>query len=307
MAREGVPYGPVALVGSGEYLDVMLDVDRSLLADRPQRAVFLATAAAEEGEASVRRWLDLGTRHFERLGVEPVPLPVLTREDAAREDLAALVAGAGLVYLSGGNPGYLASTLRGTLVWTAIAAAWRSGTALAGCSTGACALSYVAEDVRAARRRAAGLEGTAGGRGAAGAGPAAEKDIGAAAPAERAARQPSGLAAVAEVAVIPHYNRMIEWVPDFAERLAAGLPESVTILGIDEDTAVTTFDPPSLGRRRFSVAGRQAAWVIDRDGSRTPYEVGSTFELGLRVAADGRSGGAGSGDRRQARSAGDLG
>ena len=112
----------------------MLDVDRSLLVGQPGRAVFLPTAAAEEGEDTVRYWLELGGRHFERLGVEPVPLPVLTREDASRAELAELVAGAGLVYLSGGNPGYLAATLRGTLVWEAILAAWRGGAALAGCS-----------------------------------------------------------------------------------------------------------------------------------------------------------------------------
>ena len=39
------------------------------------------------------------------MGVEPVPLEVLDREDAERPELAAKVAGAGLVYLSGGNPG----------------------------------------------------------------------------------------------------------------------------------------------------------------------------------------------------------
>lgn len=267
----------MALVGSGEYLDVMLDVDRSLLAGRPARAVFLPTAAAEEGETVVRHWLDLGTRHFERLGVEPVPLPVLSREDADRRDLADLVAGAGLVYLSGGNPGYLATTLRDTLVWQAIRSAWETGTALAGCSAGACALSYVAEDVRAARRRFADGEARAPGAGAGGGG-AGAGEVGAGDP---GGRPPSGLAAIAEVAVIPHYDRMIEWVPDFAERLAAGLPETVTIVGIDEDTAVTAFDPPADGRRRFVVGGRQAAWVIDRGGGRTPYAAGSAFELGI--------------------------
>ena len=37
--------------------------------------------------------------------------------------MAARIEGAGLIYLSGGNPAYLADTLRDTAVWTAIVAA----------------------------------------------------------------------------------------------------------------------------------------------------------------------------------------
>jgi cyanophycinase len=139
--------GPVALVGSGEFLEVMVPVDAELLAGRPQRAVFLPTASAEEGPQRVRYWIDLATAHYASMGVEPVPLEVLDREDAERPELASKVAGAGLVYLSGGNPGYLANTLAGTAVWQAILEAWRSGAAIAGCSAGACALSRVADVV----------------------------------------------------------------------------------------------------------------------------------------------------------------
>ena len=49
-----VPHpGPIALVGSGEFLPVMEDVDRGLLAGRPPRAAFLPTAAGEEGPVVV--------------------------------------------------------------------------------------------------------------------------------------------------------------------------------------------------------------------------------------------------------------
>jgi cyanophycinase len=262
--------GPVALVGSGEYLDVMVDIDRS------PRAVFLPTAAAEEGEDKIRYWLELGGRHFQRLGVEPVPLPVLTREDASREELAALVEGAGLVYLSGGNPGYLASTLRGTLVWEAIVAAWRRGAALAGCSAGACALSYAAEDVRAARaarvaRTSAAEPGAHVTRGDGGGGDRFEP--------ETSSQDPTGLAVVREVAVIPHYDRMALWIPDFAERYLARVPPEVTVVGVDEDTAIVTTGDAHPGRRDFVVAGRQSAWVIDRDAHRTEYPAGATLSI----------------------------
>ena len=73
--------GPVALVGSGEFLEIMAPVDAELLAGRPQRAVFLPTAAAEEGPERVRYWVELALSHYSAMGVEPVPLEVLDRAD----------------------------------------------------------------------------------------------------------------------------------------------------------------------------------------------------------------------------------
>jgi hypothetical protein len=74
--------GPIALVGSGEFLPVMEPVDAALLAGRPPRAVFLPTAAAPEGKEALDHWVGLGEGHYRRLGVEPVPLAVLDRDDA---------------------------------------------------------------------------------------------------------------------------------------------------------------------------------------------------------------------------------
>src|SRR2546426_2259468 len=123
--------GPLALVGSGEFLPVMEAIDAGLLAGRPPRLVFLPTAAAQEGAERVDYWVELATKHCRRLGVEAVPLLALDRAGADDPDLAGQIAGAGLVYLSGGNPGYLAETLRGSLMFDAIVAACRDGAALA--------------------------------------------------------------------------------------------------------------------------------------------------------------------------------
>src|SRR4051794_41537820 len=148
--------GPLALVGSGEYLPVLEHVERQLLEGRPPRFVQLATAAAPEGPASLARWHELGRLSAERLGVQQVVIPVVDRISADDAELAALVEGAGLVYLSGGNPPFLAATLRETAVWRAIESAWQGGAALAGCSAGAMALTAHVPGIRHPRRAAEG-------------------------------------------------------------------------------------------------------------------------------------------------------
>ena len=142
--------GPVALVGSGEYLPVMAGVEAACCAG-PTAAVRAAPdRRGPRGRGVAGPVAALGREQAERLGVEQVPVLVRDRADADSPELAALVEGAGLVYLSGGNPPYLARTLRGTRVWAAIVAAWQAGAALAGCSAGAMALTSWVPDLRAA-------------------------------------------------------------------------------------------------------------------------------------------------------------
>ncbi|MCU1587711.1 MAG: cyanophycinase [Frankiales bacterium] len=234
--------GPVALVGSGEYLPVMAEVERLLLQGRPPRYVQIPTAAAPEGEESVSTWVALGVAQAERLGVEAVPVVVRDRDDADSPELAALVQGAGLVYLSGGNPPYLARTLRDTRVWQAVLEAWQAGAALAGCSAGAMALSAWVPDIRAAQ---------------------AEPD--------------PGLGVVPDLRVIPHFDKLIQWMPDLVDRYLDALPADVTLVGIDEETALIS---DGAG---WTVHGEQSVWVITADG-RVPYAAGQQLP---RPAAPG--------------------
>ena len=194
---------PIALVGSGEYLPVMTEIERALIAGRAPRYVQLATAAAPEGDGSLRRWHALGKQQSDRLGVEQVIVDVRTRADAEQPAFAAAIGGAGLIYLSGGNPAYLAETLRETAVWRAIVAAHEAGAAVAGCSAGAMALSDWAPRIR---------------------------DIN--------SEQPTGLGLVPHVRVIPHFDTMPSRVPDVLRNALLHLPEGTTLLGIDEDTAL---------------------------------------------------------------------
>jgi cyanophycinase len=230
---------PVALVGSGEYLPVMTEIERALLAGRPLRYVQLATAAAPEGDESLARWHRLGREQADRLGAEQIVVDVRTREDAESKHWADAITGAGLIYLSGGNPAFLAETLRGTAVWHAIVAAHEQGAALAGCSAGAMALTDWAPRMRDLVHP----------------------------------NQPTGLRLVQQVRVIPHFDKMLGWMPDMLRNALLHKPEGTTLIGIDEDTALV-----SQGHGEWEVQGRQSVWVLG-PGSRVEHEAGTRLTL----------------------------
>jgi len=132
--------GVIALVGSGEYLDVMDGIDRRLLAESGEpspRVVCLPTAAGQEGSASVERWSRLGVAHFRRLGAQVEAVQVIDRASADDPRWADLIRAAHLIYFSGGDPGYLHRTLMDTLAWQAVLEACATGAVFAGCSAGA--------------------------------------------------------------------------------------------------------------------------------------------------------------------------
>ena len=79
----------------------------------------------------------VGVDHFTRLGATAEAVPVVDRACANDPALAAVIAGANFVYLSGGKPDYLYQTLAGSLAWGAIQAVLAGGGLLAGCSAGA--------------------------------------------------------------------------------------------------------------------------------------------------------------------------
>ena len=54
--------GRLALVGSGEYLPVLSEVEDWLFADNDRVYVQLATASAPEGDARLGYWHDLGRK-----------------------------------------------------------------------------------------------------------------------------------------------------------------------------------------------------------------------------------------------------
>jgi cyanophycinase len=132
----------IALVGSGEYLERCRPVDEHLLSllevgERAPRVVCLPTAAAKDGERVWRGWQARGVAHFEGLGADVVAVDVVDRSTADDEAMVRDIAGADLVYLSGGKPRLLHDTLDGTAAWAAILGVLDRGGILAGCSAGA--------------------------------------------------------------------------------------------------------------------------------------------------------------------------
>jgi cyanophycinase len=147
--------GLIALVGAGEYLPVMNDIDRHLLASvntngHAPRVVCLATAAGQEGDASVNRWLNMGMEHFEALGAEVTPARIIDRESADDVQWEPALENADLIYFSGGNPMYLYETMQGSCAWKAAQKAWARGAVYAGCSAGAMILAQRVPNFRAA-------------------------------------------------------------------------------------------------------------------------------------------------------------
>jgi cyanophycinase-like exopeptidase len=213
----------------------MASIESRLLEGREPRYVQIATAAVPDGEDVVAKWHRLGAEQAERLGVEQVVVNVEDRGDADRPEEVNKVAGAGLIYLSGGHPGYLADTLRGSALWEAIVREWMAGAALAGCSAGAMALTSWVPSIR--RPRDAGTR---------------------------------GLGLFSHLRVIPHFDAFAARVPDIAARFVLPRDTDITLVGIDEQTALVG------GTEKWVVEGRSSAWVLTRSG-RQQFPAGSTL------------------------------
>lgn len=232
--------GPVALLGGGEYTPAMAALEAELLAGRPPRYIQLPTAAGREGARSVAAWLAVGRAQALRLGVTAVGLAVLDRAGAQEPDVAAQIAGAGLVCLSDGDPVHLVRTLRGSRVWAAIRQEWAAGAALAGSGAGAMALGCCVPDPR--------------------------HPLG---PGE------NGLAVVPALRVIPHRTRARGWVGLHLSSYARSLPPGQVLVGLDEDTALLCRDG---GLTRWEVIGAGGVSLVTAE-TRRQLAAGEEVEL----------------------------
>lgn len=233
--------GLIALVGSGEYLPVMEDVDRYLLKSlnitgRKARVVCLPTAAGREGDRSIDHWSSMGVEHFEKLGAEVVALRIIDRDSANNEQFESVLEHADMIYFSGGDPGYLYETMRDTCAWKAAQRAWQRGAVYAGCSAGAMILAKRMPSFR--------LSGTQ-----------------------------EGFGIVPAEYIVPHFNAIPGiWKP-MLFALQKQLKNGQRLIGIDEDTALVG----SLGGE-WKVMGKSNVHIYTLDGS-TKHESGEVVLL----------------------------
>ena len=236
--------GLIALLGSGEYLSVMDDVDRHLLANcgvtnRKPRVVCLPTAAGKEGDASVNRWSKMGVEHFTRLGADVQAVPVIDVESANDLNHASAVEDADIVYFSGGDPSYLHRTMKDSLVWQAAQKAWARGAVYAGCSAGAMILGREIPDFRAMGLRSIPAFGL-----------------------------------IAAAFVMPHFDAIPLFGKPLVSALRGRLKAGEIMIGIDEDTAIV-----GKQNEEWIVLGHAKAHVFTKNESRS-YSAGEKFSLG---------------------------
>ena len=226
--------GALALVGSGEYLPVMQDLESALLNSgisngKPNIFLQIPTAAGEESSERLKFWESRGADQARRIGTVQEFLPIFKREDAFNDKYISLVKDAALIYFSGGDPGYLANSLYETPLWDEIKKNWLAGASLAGCSAGAMALSSDVPNFF--RMKEEGIP---------------------------------GLNVIPHLRPIPHYNKFFGWIPDSAAKIVMKAPDGTVIIGIDEDTALVTGidEDTSLTENCWRVYGEGSVHIL---------------------------------------------
>jgi cyanophycinase len=134
MAGKHTP-GTLALVGGGEFDPACAGFDAELLeASGASEVVVLPTAAAFE---HADRVAGEAAKHFDGLGATVRTLMVLHRAEAEEHENIQAVEQARFVYLADGSPLHLRSVLKGSPLYDALVAAYRSGAVLAASGAGA--------------------------------------------------------------------------------------------------------------------------------------------------------------------------
>jgi cyanophycinase len=124
-------------MGSGEFEPWSEPAERAVLDGSDGYVAVVPTASSAEGDEVFERWGRMGLEHYAGMGLEAHVVPIKAREDAERDDLAAELERAAMVFFSGGKPQHLANVLHGTPCWGAMLRALDRGAVYAGCSAGA--------------------------------------------------------------------------------------------------------------------------------------------------------------------------
>jgi len=232
----------MALLGSGEFEPWTEEVDRWLLdrASGDGSVLILPLASAPEGDEVFDRWATTGLTHYESRGIAAEVLPLKTRTDTDRRDLAARLDTVSVAYFSGGNPAYLAGALSGSRFWERLLHEMDRGMAYVGCSAGVACLGDVVPDSTV-------LDFTS---------PELWKP---------------GLGLFPKLFLGPHWDALNAYVPGLQELFIAAVPPGHRLLAIDERTAVVG------DGTEWQVMGNGGASLMER-GSWQTFRPGQSFE-----------------------------
>jgi len=234
----------LVFAGSGEFTPKMIPVDTFLLSqikEKNKTVAILPTAAG--AEKNPHKWIGDGVGHFTKLGVRAFGVPVLSRDDAFKDEFLKQLKKASMIYFSGGDPGYLYSTLSDTPLWKLVLSQYKNGTILAGSSAGAMVMGdYVLAN---AQRLKIGEK------------PSWEKSFG-----------------LVKFAILPHYDYVVREMSDvFQGALKSGSENGLQLLGIDEDTAMVIFND-----KKVEIMGEGSVNILGNSETRA-FHAGESFEL----------------------------
>jgi cyanophycinase-like exopeptidase len=219
-------------MGSGEFEPWSEPVERAALDGASGHVAIVPTASSAEGDAVFERWGAMGLEHYGGMGLPARVVPIKTREDAEREDLASELEGAAMVFFSGGKPQHLAAAIHGTRTWQALGRALDAGTVYAGCSAGALVASQTREQ-REERGLRTGLV--------------------------------FGLGLVQNVSFGVHWDK-VKVIPGLRTFVMSRIPKGTWFVGLEERTAILG------DGRAWAVHGAGAVMVRHEGGTRVYRE-----------------------------------
>lgn len=236
-----------AFLGAGEFEPWSEVVDRWVLerADGDGTVLILPTASAPEGDDVFEDWARKGLEHYGSLGVPAEVLPLKSREDAEREDLAERIRHASAVYFSGGNPYHLASVLRGSAFCRVMLDRLEDGLGFVGCSAGVACLTETTYDTS---------------------GDLLSDEV-----------WKPGLSYVRRLLFAPHWDTVEQWFPGAQAFIVSSLGPGQTLVAIDEQTAMVG------DGHHWDVLGRAGVHMF-RDGAWVDHPAGDAFELPLELS-----------------------
>ncbi|MFZ1956464.1 MAG: Type 1 glutamine amidotransferase-like domain-containing protein [Desulfobacterales bacterium] len=228
--------GTIFLAGGAEFGGDMASPDRRALelAGGSSARVSIIPAAAAP-DNNHRRAAKNGVRWFRSLGATDVKaLPLIDRVSADDPGVVRDLHQSTFIYIPGGYPRYLEQALTGSVGWAAILEAYQNGAVVAGSSAGAMVLCSHYFD-----------------------------------PDTDQVHQ--GLGLVPNTCFLPHHSAFgHQWVP----RLAALLPTTVTLIGVDEETAILS----GAAGEKWEVSGKGEATVYNASSTER-YKDGAVFLL----------------------------